>query len=70
VSASRPTIATLRARWALASPEARERAHEGNVRLHRRWRALPARGKRKVIANAAVAREFAGWRWSLAVMGP
>ena len=30
-----PTSPTLRARWALASPEARERAHQGNLRLHR-----------------------------------
>lgn len=65
-----PTSATLRARWALASPEARERAHQGNLRLHRRWRAFQARGKREVVANAAIARELAGWCWSLAVMGP
>ena len=63
-----PTSPTLRARWALASPEARERAHQGNLRLHRRWRAFEARGKRRVVANAAVARELAGWCWSLAVM--
>jgi hypothetical protein len=65
-----PTSPTLRARWALASPEARERAHQGNLRLHRRWRTFEARGKRKVVANAAVARELAGWCWSLAVMEP
>jgi transposase len=52
----------------LASPEARERAHQGNQRLHRRLRAFDARGKRKVVANAAIARELAGWCWSLAVM--
>ena len=63
-----PTSPTLRARWALASPEARDRGHQGNLRLHRRWRAFEARGKRKVVANAAVARELAGWCWSLAVM--
>lgn len=63
-----PTSPTLRARWALAIPAARERAHQGNLRLHRRWRAFEARGKRKVVANAAVARELAGWCWSLAVM--
>lgn len=63
-----PTSPTLRARWASASPEARERAHQGNLRLHRRWRAFDARGKRKVVANAAIARELAGWCWSLAVM--
>jgi len=63
-----PTSKTLRARWALASPEARERGHQGNLRLHHRWRALEARGRRKVVANADVAREVAGWCWSLAVM--
>ena len=63
-----PTSPTLRARWALASPAARDRAHQGNQRLHRRWRSFEARGKRRVVANAAVARELAGWCWSLAVM--
>jgi transposase len=63
-----PASPTLRARWALASPAARDRAHQGNQRLHRRWRAFEARGKRRVVANAAVARELAGWCWSLAVM--
>jgi len=31
-------------------------------------RTKPARRKRPVIANVAVARELAGWAWSLAVM--
>ncbi len=62
------TSPTLRARCALASSEARERAHQGNLRLHRRWQAFEARGKRRIVANAAVARELAGWCWSLAVM--
>jgi len=62
------TSPTLRERWALASPAARERGHQGNLRLHRRWRAFLVRGKRNVVANAAVARELAGWCWSLAVM--
>ena len=63
-----PTSPTMRARWALASPEARERGHQGNLRLHRRWQWFHARGKRKVVANAAIARELAGWCWSLAMM--
>jgi len=58
----------LRARWELASREARERGDKGNRRLHRRWQAFKARGKRNVVANAAIARELAGWCWSLAVM--
>jgi transposase len=65
----KPTSPILRARWALADPAARERAHQGNLRLHRRWRSFEARGKRNVVANAAVARELAGWCWSLAVIG-
>ena len=65
-----PTSPTLRARWAVADPAARERGHQGNVRLHRRWQSFQARGKRNVVANAAVARELAGWCWSLAVMEP
>ncbi|MFA5568144.1 MAG: IS110 family transposase [Trueperaceae bacterium] len=63
-----PSAPALRARWELASREAKERGHEGNRRLHRRWKAFQARGKRNVIANAAIARELAGWCWSLAVM--
>lgn len=63
-----PTSATLRARWEVASREARERGHQGNLRLHRRWTSFQARGKRNVIANSAIARELAGWCWSLAVM--
>lgn len=59
---------TLRGRWELASGEARERGHQGNLRLHRRWRSFQTRGKRNVVANAAIARELAGWCWSLAVM--
>ena len=46
----------------------RERAERGNRRLHRRWVRLDARGKRSTISAVAVARELAGWTWSLAVM--
>jgi len=46
----------------------RERAQRGNHRLHQRWRRLDARGKRSTISAVAVARELAGWCWSLAVM--
>lgn len=62
------TSPTLRSRWELASSAARERGHQGNLRLHRRWRAFQARGKRNIVANAAIARELAGWCWSLAVL--
>jgi transposase len=46
----------------------RERAERGNRRLHQRWRRLDGRGKRPTISVVAVARELAGWCWSLAVM--
>jgi transposase len=48
----------------------RERAERGNRRLHHRWRRLDSRGKRSTVSVVAVARELAGWCWSLAVMDP
>ena len=60
--------ATMRARWEKAPSAARVRGHEGNRRLHQRWQALQARKKRPVIANVAIARELAGWCWSLATI--
>jgi transposase len=59
---------TLRDRWELAPPAARARGDAGNRRLHERWIGFNLRRKRPVIANVAVARELAGWCWSLAVM--
>jgi transposase len=59
---------TMRDRWEQAPAEARLRGHLGNQRLNQRWRALNARKKKPVIANVAVARELAGWAWSLAVL--
>jgi transposase len=58
----------MRARWDLASPAARARGDEGNRRLHDRWVRFNERSKRPVIANVAIARELAGWCWSLAVL--
>ena len=58
----------MRTRWELAPAAARARGHEGNQRLHHRWQAFTARRKRPVVANVAIARELAGWAWSLAVM--
>jgi transposase len=63
----RPTQ-TLRARWAKSTPAAARRGDQGNRRLHRRWARFDARSKKPVTANAAIARELAGWCWSLAVM--
>ena len=60
--------ATMRARWDNAPAAARVRGHEGNHRLHRRWVVFTERGKKPVVANVAIARELAGWCWSLAVL--
>jgi transposase len=44
------------------------RGHVGNRRLDQRWQTFIDRKKTPVIANAAIARELAGWCWSLAVL--
>lgn len=59
---------SMRSRWELAPSPARIRGHEGNRRLHQRWQSFNARRKRNPIAAVAIARELAGWAWSLAVM--
>ena len=56
---------TMLERWAQA-PAARGDA--GNRRLHARWVTLDARNKKHTVACTAIARELAGWCWSLAVM--
>jgi transposase len=58
----------LRRRWDIASPAARARGQAANRRLHDRWARFDERKKRPVVANAAIARELAGWCWSLAVL--
>lgn len=58
----------LRRRWDAACPAARVRGQAGNRRLHQRWLRFDERNKRSVVANAAIARELAGWCWSLAVL--
>ncbi len=60
--------ATLQARWELAPPAARARGHAGNLRLRRRWERLIERKKPGTVANTAIARELAGWCWSLATL--
>lgn len=60
--------ATMRARWDLATPAARARGDLGNRRLHHRWASFDARSKKATIANTAIARELAGWCWSLALL--
>ena len=59
----------LRRRQQRATPAARDRGEQANRRLHARWAAFDARHKRAVVANTAIARELAGWCWSLAVLG-
>ena len=58
----------LQARWDQAPPAARVRAHEGNQRLHRRWMTFSQRKKKHTVATTAIARELAGWCWSLATL--
>jgi transposase len=59
---------TIHARWALAPAAARERGDHGNRRLHQRWITFIERRKRTTVANVAIARELAGWCWSLATL--
>ncbi|MGD3109368.1 IS110 family transposase [Streptomyces sp. YGL11-2] len=59
---------TLRRRMELAPGPVRRRADLGNRRLHQRWEHFLARKKNKNVAVVAVARELAGWCWSLATM--
>jgi len=40
----------------------------GHMRRTMRWEGFDARHKRAVVANTAIARELAGWCWSLAVL--
>jgi len=59
---------TMRERWELAPAAARARGDQGNRRLYHRWVVFTERRKRHTVANVAIARELAGWCWSLAVM--
>jgi transposase len=58
----------LQARWAKAPTNAVLRGQAGNRRLNRQWQAFRYRHKHGPTANVAIARELAGWCWSLAVM--
>lgn len=60
--------AALRTRWAKVDPALRARGHAGNRRLNKRWQTFTERGKNPLVANVAIARELAGWCWSLATM--
>ncbi|MBS1699390.1 MAG: IS110 family transposase [Actinobacteria bacterium] len=58
----------MKDRWAAAPAVAAARGDAGNRRLHRRWEIYVAHKKKHTIANTAIARELAGWCWSLALM--
>ena len=59
---------TMRTRWARVDPALKARGHAGNRRLHQQWCRFNERKKPHVVANVAVARELAGWCWSLATL--
>lgn len=59
---------TMQQRWMLAPAAARVRGDQGNRRLHQRWISFLERRKRTTVATVAVAREMAGWCWSLATL--
>lgn len=59
---------TIQARWELATPAARARGDAGNRRLHTRWARFEKRKKNYNVATIAIARELAGWCWSLAMI--
>lgn len=62
---SRPGARLLR-QFNLVDSATRIRAMDGNRRLHRAWERFNARDKMRTKANTAIARELAGWCWSVA----
>lgn len=59
---------TMTDRWAKVPALVAARGDAGNRRLHHRWHVLTTKHKKHTVANTAIARELAGWCWSLAVM--
>jgi hypothetical protein len=64
----RPASTAVALRRAKVSPAVRARGLAADQRLHRRWAGLTAPGKEPSVIAVAVARELAGWCWSLATM--
>lgn len=62
------TRSVMQARWEKAPVEVRLRGQAGNERLNHQWIQFDSRRKKSTIANVAIARQLAGWCWSLAVM--
>lgn len=58
--------ARLMKQFDLVDSSTRLRAMQGNHRLHHVWENFNKRGKKRTKANTAVARELAGWCWSVA----
>jgi transposase len=58
----------VRARRTTVAPAVRARGEAADRRLHQRWITFTARGKRANVTAVAIARELAGWCWSLAIM--
>ena len=58
----------MRARWARVDSALKARGHAGNRRLNQRWQRFTERDKNPLVANVAIARELAGWCWSLATL--
>ena len=67
--AYRPSSETMQEKWKQEpNPLIVARADTANRRLHRQWCKFIASKKRETTANAAVARELAGFCWNLAMM--
>jgi transposase len=64
----RPAGKALAARRAVLPPAVRARGEAADRRLHHRWTTMTGRHKRPPIIAVAVARELAGWCWSLATI--
>jgi len=64
----RPESRAVAARRAVLPPALRARGQAADQRLHHRWTTMAARKKEPSVIAVAVARELAGWCWSLATM--
>ena len=63
-----PAGKAVRLRRAGLPPAVRARGEAADRRLRRRWLVLESRSKPPAVIAVAVARELAGWCWSLAIM--
>jgi hypothetical protein len=63
-------VLTIRVRQRGRDPLVIERAWRCQLRLHRRWRRMAARGKPRQKIVVACARELAGFCWAIATNQP